>query len=293
MATPVETPSAPTGAPETTAPVPTAPAPTGDAPAPAPVPAEPTHGLPQQMADGVVVSGRGAGNGSILPETPAPSTDSPSQPTEPEAPKPEGDTEQVSDLPQWAQDLIKNTRGEVARTRVEAKKQAAEEAAAAAKKQMAEDIGRALGIITDDTPEEDKLDPDQLKQLLEGERTSTQMARTELAVFKAASGGTFNAAALLDSRSFLDSVKDLDPSDAEAVNAAIAKAIEANPWLKVEPAPSVDPAPADPAPAPVPTNAPTAPPSGGSFAGGPGGQPQDASTMTIDDFRKTFHPPRS
>jgi len=215
----------------------------------------------------------------------------PVKPVEGADPAKPGDRPEISSLPDWAQDLIKETRGEVARSRVEAKKAAAEEAATAATKKVTEDIGRALGLITDDTPEEDKLTPEELQNLLAGERTSTKMARTELAVFKAASGGTFNASALLDSRSFLDSVKDLDPSDSEAVNTAIAAAVKANPWLQADQAPAVT----DPAAVQQPGNvhvqqpvtpAPPAPPSGGSFAGGPGGQPQDPSNMSIDDFRR-------
>lgn len=264
----------------------------GGAPAGAPegTPA-PHDGLPQTLPDGVQVAGRDSGQPPAPVQTPAqPAATSPA-PVEPvtpaaEAPKP-GERPEISSLPTWAQDLIKETRGEVARTRVEAKKAAAEEAATIATQKVTQDIGKALGLITDDTPPEQQLTPEELQNLLAGERTSTKMARTELAVFKAASGGTFNASALLDSRSFLDSVKDLDPSNTEAVTAAIAAAVEANPWLKA-PGSTPPPATAPAQPVAVPATVPAAPvpPSGGSFAGGPGGQPQDLTGMSIDDFRK-------
>lgn len=307
MSTPTETPVVPAGATPGTGPVPTAPAPAGGAPVATETPSPGTpdpHGLPQLLADGTMVSGR---VGVAAPETSAPSTDSPSQPTEPsgttniEAQPAEGDDSatgdrpEISSLPQWAQDLIKNTRNENMRTRVEAKKQAAEEAAVEARKSMAQEIGRALGIIDPDTSDEAQLSPEDLQSLLTNERTSTQMARTELAVFKAASssGGALNASALLDSRSFLDAVKDLDPGDTEAINAAIVAAVQANPWLAVEKTPATtETAPVAETVAPVlpSTASPLAPPSGGSFAGGPGAQPQDVTTMSIDDFRKTLRP---
>lgn len=290
MATPTET---PTGAPESTAPGTEPQDAAGGAPDPHGTPALDPQGLPQTMADGVQVAGRTGGQPPVTPQTPAPSAESPSPQAEPVDSADSNARPEISSLPPWAQDLIKDTRAEVARSRVEAKKAAAEEAAAAATKKVTEDIGRALGLITDDTPEEQKLTPQELQTLLAGERTSTKMARTELAVFKAASGGTFNAAALLDSRSFLDSVKDLDPSDAEAVGKAIAAAVEANPWLKSgqAPAPVEEGGAAEkqgqtPGGAPAPVAQPPAPPSGGSFAGGPGAQPQDLSAMSIDDFRK-------
>lgn len=294
MATPTEPLSPPAGEPESPAPGTEPVAPVEGAPDPHGSPGE---GLPQALADGTMVSGRAVHSPDgppAPPVTPAQPTDTPSPSAEPDASAPgkKGDRPEISELPQWAQDLIKDTRGEVARSRVEAKKQAAEEAAVAAKKQMAEDIGRALGLITDDTPEEEQLTPEQLSDLLAGERQSTRAARTELAVFKAANNPEselrFNAAALLDSRAFIDSVKDIDPSDAEAVGAAIAAAVNANPWLRLDVA---DTAEADLEPEvdqPVRRRAPQppAPPSGGSFAGGPGGQRQDLASMSIDDFRK-------
>lgn len=297
MATPVETPSPqngpeqPTGAPESTAPVPEAQGQPGGAPAATETPARPQageNGMPGQPApDGTIVSGRGSNQDA------APATQTPAGPAEPPSPQGQPDSEgkrpEVSDLPQWAQDLIKETRDEVAKTRVNAKQQAADEA----RKALAQDIGKALGIVTDDTPEEEQLDPDQLRDLLQGERNTARHARVELAVFKAAqNGGGFNASALLDSRAFLDSIKDVDPTDGEALSAKIAEAVQANPWLAAQQQ-AAEPTAQGAAPAApvapqqlVAPQAPAAPPSGGQFAGGPGAQSQDLSTMSIDDFRR-------
>lgn len=282
MATPVENPSAPAGGPESVAPVPVAPEPVGGAPVAPETPPVTDPGGPVIQADGVITSGRGS-NQDAAPQTPAEPAATPSPQAQP------GTTpvaQEVTDLPDWAQKIIKDARDDAAKARTNAKSTAAEEA----RKAMAEDIGRALGIITDDTPPEDKLSPDELKSLLAGERTTAKGARVELAVFKAAqAGGNFNVTALLDSRQFLDSIKDVDPNDGEALATKIAEAVQANPWLQSQPAPPAPAAAAPGAPAPVAPVAPVpvaVPPSGGSFAGGPGGEPQDLSTMSIDDFRK-------
>lgn len=312
MATPVETPAPQngpeggTGAPPTGAPAPT---PT-DAPAGAPAGTETApqaHGLPGAPApDGVITSGRGSNQDPATPQTPAAPAATPS-PTEPQAPATDPattpDGQRVEDLPDWAQSIIKTARDDAAKTRVNAKQQAADEA----RKALTNDIAKALGITTDDTPADDQLTPEQLRDLLAGERTTAKMARTELAVYRAAQGGgNFNAAALLDSRAFLDSIKDVDPTDSEALATKIAEAVQTQPWLAqptapVEQQPGQPGAPAPVAPqgaapvAPVTPQAPPAvvPPSGGQFAGGPGAQPQDLSTMSIDDFRKLRRTPRS
>lgn len=306
MATPVE--AQPTGGPEqgtgatpTTPPVPTAPEPTGG-PGTGTETAPDAHGLPGAPApDGVQVSGRGSNQDA--PPTPTPTPAAPATPPSP--PEPQGTTppaggQQVEDLPDWAQKIIKDARDDAAKTRVNAKQQAADEA----RKAMAQDIAKALGITTDETPPEEQLKPEQLRDLLAGERTTAKMARTELAVYRAATnGGSFNAAALLDSRAFLDSIKDVDPTDSEALATKIAEAVQAQPWLQTQSAPVAEQAPAPQGTAPVapatqpvvpaPAAPPAVPPSGGQFAGGPGAQPQDLASMSIDDFRRLRRSPRS
>src|SRR5690606_5092026 len=290
MSTPTapEQPSAPTGAPDSQPPAPTGPEPTGGAPAATETPTDP-QGLPTALPDGVQVSGRGGGQ---PPQTPADPANPPSPQDQPVTPEPTGqqpERQEVADLPDWAQKIIKESRDDAAKARVNAKQSAADEA----RKALAQDIGKVLGLVDDDTPAEDQLTPEQLKDLLQGERTSTKMARTELAVYKAAQGGNFNASALLDSRSFLDSLKDVDPTDSEALATKIAEAVQANPWLQggtpqpqEQTTPTTAPQGQAPVPNPPPAPQPVVPPSGGSFAGGPGGQPQDLSTMSIDDFRR-------
>lgn len=311
MATPVETPQpstpggapAATGAPESPAPVPAAPATPAGAPAATETPSQgqpSPDGLPQTHPDGTMTSGRGSNQDPATtpqnPATPA-ATPSPQGSPDPAAPAaPAAPAQQVDDLPELAQRLIKEARDEAAKARVNAKQTAADEA----RKQMAQDIAKALGISTDDTPAEEQLTPDQLRDLLAGERTTAKMARVELAVYRTAqSGGNFNASALLDSRAFLDAIKDIDPADTEAINSKIAEVVQANPWLAQQAAaPAAEPA--TPAAAPVapqqpaaPAAAPPAVPMGGQFAGGPGGQPQDLSQMSIDDFRRLRRSPRS
>lgn len=235
------------------------------------------------LPDGVQVSGQTDSQDKTLTQ----SADSPSPQAESDSPR-EDKRPEVGDLPDWAQKLIKDARSDAAKARTTAKQEAATEAAAAATKKVTEDIGRALGLITDDTPEEEKLTPEQLQELLSGERSSTHAARTELAVFKAAQGGSFNAAALLDSKSFLDSLKGIDPGNAEAVAEKIVAALDSNPWLKGNQTSSSPKANSEASPAPTAPAVPAVPaaPSGGSFAGGPGARSQDLTSMSIDDFRE-------
>lgn len=285
MATPVENPQGPeqgTGEPGSGAPVPEAPQAPGGAPVPHGEPPQP-HGLPVPGPDGVITSGRGSRQDfPATPETPPAPETSPSS----QGPGANPERQEVGDLPAWAQQIIKDARDDAAKARVNAKQTAADEA----RKQMAQDIGRALGIITDDTPPEEQLSPEQLQELLAGERVTARNARVELAVFKAAQGGGgFNASALLDSRAFLESIKDIDPNDSEALATKIAEAVSAQPWLAAPASPTTpdegDEVPQVPV-TPVASVAPVAPPSGGQFAGGPGAQPQDLSAMSIDDFRR-------
>lgn len=245
IAEPAPTAPEPTGAPESPAPAPEAPA----APVGAPeAPPAPGQGQPEPTAP--------AGDGTDTPAT------------------------EVDQLPEWAQKHIRELREENKRSRLETKQAAVDEATKAARESFAQDIGKALGLIPTEEPgaAEEPLTAEQLTELLASERVSTQNAKVELAVFRSA--GTHNAdpSALLDSRAFLDALKNVDPSDSDSINAAIREAVANNPRLKVpEPAPAADPTPE-----------PTPPPSGGTFAGGPSGRGNDVSTMSIEDFRKQY-----
>lgn len=278
MSTPAPAAPAATGAPESGAPAPEAPATTGGAPEGTETPPQPTPAAPE------VVAGGRANEPTpepVVETPPAPAAD-PQPEGEAAPPQEGGEASEVDQLPAWAQKHIRELREENKRSRLETKQSAVEEATKAARDQMAQDLGRALGIIPPEGEgggaEEAPLTAEQLTDLLATERTSTQTARVELAVFKAAAAHSADPGALLDSRAFLDAVKGVDPSDHDSINAAIREAVASNPRLKM----------AEPAPAADPTPEPTPPPSGGTFAGGPSGRGNDVSTMSIDDFRKQF-----
>lgn len=131
----------------------------------------------------------------------------------------------VASLPDWAQNLVKDLRAEAGAARTTAKANAAQEARDA----LVQDLGKALGLVKDgDTPP----DPATLAAQLTEQQTAARTAQVELAVYRAATTTGADPAALLDSRTFLDSVKDVDPADAAAITAAITKAITDNPRLK-------------------------------------------------------------
>ncbi|WP_108990439.1 hypothetical protein [Streptomyces coelicoflavus] len=130
---------------------------------------------------------------------------------------------------------LKDANAEAAKARTGAKKQAAEEA----KAQLVQEMGKALGLIKDDKDEA----PDPAKLTAEIERTQKAHRETaiELAVFRGAGKHSADASALTDSRSFLKSIADLDPSAEgfdKAVSAAIKAAVADNPKLKAQTAPA-------------------------------------------------------
>lgn len=168
---------------------------------------------------------------------PPPPPPPPPAPTPPAAsdPKP-GD---VSSLPDWAQSMIAEARNDAGKARTTAKQQAAEEA----RTQLAQEIGKALGLVKGDEP----VDPAVLQQTL-GEREQRiqdqdrelKVRDVELATWRTAAKPEHNAnaAALLDSRSFVADVVKLDPSadDFQAqLDAAVKRAVEANPAMRATP----------------------------------------------------------
>lgn len=114
-------------------------------------------------------------------------------------------------------------RKEAGKSRVTAKQQAADDARA----ELAQQIGRALGIVEDDTPP----DPAALTQQLADEQQRARQTAVELAVYRTAREAGGDPDALLDSRAFAASIADLDPADADAVRAAVEAAVAANPKL--------------------------------------------------------------
>jgi hypothetical protein len=106
------------------------------------------------------------------------------------------------------------------------------------KKEMAQAIGKALGLVKDEP-----IDPAKLTESLTTSQAEAKQARVELAVFRSAAAAGGDPAALLDSSSFLASLAAVDPSDSAAVTAAIQAAVAANPRLGAAPAGPQPPAP--------------------------------------------------
>ncbi|GMA22279.1 hypothetical protein GCM10025864_45050 [Luteimicrobium album] len=135
----------------------------------------------------------------------------------------------VDSLPPGVQKLIGDLRKEAGDARVNAKQSAAQEARDA----LAQEIGKALGLVKgDEAP-----DPAKLAKTAADSASEARQARVELAVFRAAPGLKADPGALLDSRAFLTKVADLDPTDdgfADAVKTAITDAVKDNPKLATQ-----------------------------------------------------------
>lgn len=133
----------------------------------------------------------------------------------------------VEDLPAWAQKIIADTRKEAGDTRANAKATAADEARA----EMAQTIGKALGLVKGDAAPT----ADELAVQVKAAQDTARNAQVELAVFKSAGAQQGDPARLLDSRSFLAKVADLDPGHKDfqtKVDAAIKAAVTDHPELK-------------------------------------------------------------
>lgn len=143
---------------------------------------------------------------------------------------------------------LADARKDAGKARTTAKQRAADEA----KAELAQQIGRALGIVEDGTPP----DPDALARQLADEQNKARQTAVELAVYRTAQAAGADPDALLDSRQFAAAVADLDPSDNDAIKAAVQQAVEANPRLAAQ-------------------QAPAGPPRGGAEFGGP---PSDGIT---------------
>lgn len=171
------------------------------------------------------------------PQTPAEPT-APEQPAAPEAPKPQPPAQQQEQQPPAAKNIwddpdaakaeIEKLRRENASERVNAKAKAAEEA----KTEFAQQIGKLLGLVKDDEP----ADPAKLTEQLTATQQAAQDAQLELNIYKAAAAVKgANAAALLDSRSFMEQAKQAEPG---ALDALIGQYLNQNPHLKAAPAAS-------------------------------------------------------
>lgn len=129
---------------------------------------------------------------------------------------------------------LKQANGDAAKARTTAKKAAADEA----RNEIVQELGKALGLVKDD--KDAPLDPAALKAQVESATTAHKSTAIELAVYRGAAKAGVDPDAITDSRQFMASIKDLDPADegfAKAVQAAMKKAAEDNPKLKVATAP--------------------------------------------------------
>lgn len=141
----------------------------------------------------------------------------------------------LPDDPEALRAEIARLRRENGASRTNAKQQAAEEA----RTELAQQIGKALGLVEDET-----VDPNVLTEQLTASQQAARQAQVELAVFRAAAATEADPSALLDSRSFLEKVAEIDPSDADAFQQAITEVIAANPRLGKAPTPGMKPNPA-------------------------------------------------
>lgn len=153
----------------------------------------------------------------VTPAEPAPAAPTPAAPAPIEpAPAPA-----VWDDPAAARAEIEKLRKQNGDERILAKQQAAEEAR--------NELLKKLGLTKEGEPQPD---PAKLAADLAAEREAKANTARELAIFKAASAAGADPAKLLDSNSFMSSVKGLDPTDGNAVIAAITAAVTANQSLK-------------------------------------------------------------
>jgi hypothetical protein len=102
---------------------------------------------------------------------------------------------------------IERLRRENGSARTNAKAQAAEDA----KKELAQTIGKALGLV-----EDEPIDPAKLTESLTTAQAEAKQAQVALAVYQNA-GTVGDPVALLDSTTFLKSVAGIDPTDTAAV----------------------------------------------------------------------------
>ncbi|WP_313816355.1 hypothetical protein [Citricoccus sp.] len=167
-------------------------------------------------------AGAGAGTPPAAPATP---------PAGAPDPKDGEDDQEPWNDPVKAKAAIERLQRDAASANGKARDNARATAAQEAESALVQKLGKALGLVKDG---DEKPDADALTKQLTDQTTTAKQAQLELAVFKAAGKPALgaDAAALLDSRSFLEKIGDLDPSKADDIEAAIKKAIEDNPKLK-------------------------------------------------------------
>jgi hypothetical protein len=187
-------------------------------------PAEPTHAAPDATATTEPTTAPAA--------TPAaPTAAEPQAPAaaEPATPTTEGEpaAKTADDLPQWARDSITKANAEAAKYRTQAKT-----AADDAIKDLTTKLGKALGLVQDDTPP----DPAKLTEQLTASQQAALGSQRELAIYKAANARRLNADELLDSRTFMARASQIDPTDTAALDALVGEVTSGNTRFKATPA---------------------------------------------------------
>lgn len=132
----------------------------------------------------------------------------------------------LSRQPQWVQEMVSSLRREAGDARMNAKAGAAEEA----RKELANEVGKALGLVKDG-----EVDPKRLVADAEVARNEALNAQRELAVFRLSGKAGADPDALLDSNAFLRSIDGLDPKDEGKITEAIKAAVQGNARLSATP----------------------------------------------------------
>ena len=188
-------------------------------------PVEPTPGAPAAPAQ-------------PAPPNPGPAQPAPT-PAAPAAPAPLD----PSALPPEAQAYLK---AQIDAADLKARTGSKANAAAEARAEMAAQVAKALGLSGDEPP-----DPAKLTEQVQAARDAAWASGVELQIYRTAAAAGANPDALLDSRSFiesLDDLVDLDPSSAEFRTQLQAKVQEAA--AKFPATPAAGQAPAGPRPDP-------------------------------------------
>jgi hypothetical protein len=172
------------------------------------------------------------------PVAPDPAAAPPAPPAKPPAPSaPKEPVETPEEKIARLEAEVTKVRDEAAKARI-GKKSAVDEA----KAELAQQFGKALGLVPDDAA-----DPAKLLEQSNVFKTQARQAEIQLAVYQAADAVNGDPQALLDSRTFLARVAEIDPSDSAALETAIHEAVTMNPRLGKPTAPAPGPMRPNPA----------------------------------------------
>lgn len=117
---------------------------------------------------------------------------------------------------------LKAARDEAAQNRIKARE------ATEQMESLRTTLGKALGLIKDDDGKGEGPDAEALAAQVEKSQAEATTAARELAVYKAAASNGADPAKLLDSRSFLSSIENVDHTDDKAIGQAIKTAVDGN-----------------------------------------------------------------